>query len=128
MIFNGDFGLFDRPDVQKTYTVQEIADMFNVTTDTVRNISNRMNLPHEYITKNRARLAVYPYEVVKIFREYFEAREKQRKLAEERKIKVVISEEATATELDHPLVKDKRFLKLSYFPDVIPDCFKECEE
>ena len=28
----------------------------------------------------------------------------------------------------HPLVKDKRFLKLSFFPDVIPECFKECEK
>lgn len=127
MIFNGDFGLFDRPDVQKFYTVQEIADMFNVTTVTVRNISNRMNLPHEYITKNRARLAVYPHEVVKIFREYFEAREKKRKLAEERKVKIVVNDEASETELDHPLVTNKRWLKLNEWPDVIPDCFKEVE-
>lgn len=127
MIFNGDFGLFDRPDVQKTYTVQEIADMFNVTADTVRNISNRMNLPHEYITKNRARLAVYPYEVVKIFCEYFEAREKKRKLAEERKITVVVNDETPETIKDHPLVTDRRCLNINWWPDVVPDCFKEVD-
>ena len=27
----------------------------------------------------------------------------------------------------HPLVTDKRWLKLNEWPDVIPDCFKECE-
>ena len=28
----------------------------------------------------------------------------------------------------HPLVTDKRWLKLNEWPDVIPDCFKECED
>ena len=27
----------------------------------------------------------------------------------------------------HPLVTDKRCLKLGYWPDVIPDCFKEVD-
>ena len=36
-------------------------------------------------------------------------------------------EEETDGAEKHPLVKDKRFLSLSYFPNVIPDCFKECE-
>ena len=37
-------------------------------------------------------------------------------------------EEETDGAEKHPLVKDKRFLSLSYFPNVIPDCFKECEK
>ena len=29
---------------------------------------------------------------------------------------------------EHPLVTDKRCLNLYYWPDVIPDCFKDMEE
>lgn len=36
-------------------------------------------------------------------------------------------EEETDGAEKHPLVKDKRFLSLSYFPNVIPDCFKEVD-
>lgn len=25
----------------------------------------------------------------------------------------------------HPLVRDEKFFKTSYFPEVMPDCFKE---
>jgi hypothetical protein len=28
----------------------------------------------------------------------------------------------------HPLVKDERYFKTSYFPDTVPECFKENEE
>jgi transcriptional antiterminator len=81
---SGDFTSYtQKPDVEKFYTVAELAEYFNVTCDTIRNISNRMALPHDYITKNRARLAVYPYESLKIIQEHFDAREKLRKLAEE---------------------------------------------
>ena len=37
-------------------------------------------------------------------------------------------QETTADAAEHPLVTDPRFLKLSYFPDVVPACFEECEE
>lgn len=126
---SGDFTSYtQKPDVEKFYTVAELAEYFNVTCDTIRNISNRMALPHDYITKNRARLAVYPYESVKVFREYFETREKLRKLAEERKVKIVVNDEATETELDHPLVINKEFLKLNVWPDIVPACFQELGE
>lgn len=116
-----------KSDVEKFYTVTELAELFNVTCDTIRNISNRMNLPHDYVTRHKARLAIYPYESVKIIQEHFDAREKLRKLAEERKVKNFVNDETAEGAEDHPLVKDKRFLSLSYFPNVIPDCFKEVD-
>jgi hypothetical protein len=36
--------------------------------------------------------------------------------------------ELEAAQAEHPLVTDPRCLKFSYWPDVVPDCFKECDE
>ena len=36
--------------------------------------------------------------------------------------------ETTADAAEHPLVKDPRYLKLSYFPDIVPACFEEVDE
>lgn len=41
------------------------------------------------------------------------------------KLKKQKHEEETYGSEKHPLVKDKRFLSLSYFSNVVPDCFKE---
>jgi hypothetical protein len=118
-----------KPDVEKFYTVAELAELFNVTCDTIRNISNRMNLPHDYVTRHKARLAIYPYESVKIIQEHFEAREKLRRLAEENRAKKIINDEpAEGNAEDHPLVTDKQYLKLSVWPDVVPKCFEELGE
>ena len=123
---SGDFTSYtQKPEVEKFYTVAELAEYFNVTCDTIRNISNRMALPHDYITKTRARLAVYPYESLKIIQEHFDAREKLRKLAEERKVKNFVNDETAEGAEDHPLVTNKEFLKLNVWPDVIPACFQE---
>lgn len=125
---SGDFTSYtQKPDVEKFYTVAELAEYFNVTCDTIRNISNRMVIPHDYIARNGARLAVYPYDSLKIFKAHFDAREKLRKLAEERKVKNFVNDETAEGAEDHPLVTDKRWLKLNEWPDVIPECFKECE-
>jgi hypothetical protein len=35
------------------------------------------------------------------------------------------SNDQEASEIEHPLVTDKRFLKLSYFPETTPSCFEE---
>jgi hypothetical protein len=127
---SGDFTSYtQKPDVEKFYTVTELAELFNVTCDTIRNISNRMNLPHDYVTRHKARLAIYPYESVKIIQEHFEAREKLRRLAEENRAKKIINDEpAEGNAEDHPLVTDKQYLKLSVWPDVTPKCFEELGE
>lgn len=125
MIFQGDFGLTEKPEVQKMYSVQEIAEKFHVTCNTIRNLSNRMNLPHDFMITDRARIAVYPYESIKVLQEYFDKREKKRKLAEQLKIRAMVNDETPEDIESHPLVKDKRCLKLSWWPDIVPVCFEE---
>ena len=46
----------------------------------------------------------------------------------EDEVKKLVEEEKQTSEGTHPLVTDKRFLQLSYFPDVTPKCFEEIED
>jgi hypothetical protein len=46
----------------------------------------------------------------------------------EDEVKKVVEEEKQNSEGNHPLVTDKRFLQLSFFPDVVPKCFEELDE
>ena len=66
-----------KPEVEKLYTVQEIAELCECSCDVVRNVSNRMKIPHEYVTRNGASVSVYPYSSVKIIKAYWEEKKKQ---------------------------------------------------
>ena len=124
------YSLTQKPEIDRIYTVHEIAELFECSDNVVRNISFRLDIPHTYITKNKARVTIYPYGSLRLFKNYFNARAKKRNETALKKVTLIREEETTDAEdaTAHPLVKDKRFLKLSFFPDVIPDCFKECEE
>jgi hypothetical protein len=69
------------------------------------------------------------YDAYRLVKDIHEEKEQRRKeAAKNAELKKQKHEEETDGAEKHPLVKDKRFLSLSYFPNVIPDCFKECEE
>jgi hypothetical protein len=121
------YSLTQKPEIDRIYTVHEIAELFECSDDVVRNISFRLDIPHTYTTKNKARVTIYPYGSLRFFKNYFDARAKKRNETALKKVTLIREEETDGAE-NHPLVKDKRFLKLSFFPDVIPECFKECEE
>ena len=121
------YSLTQKPERDRIYTVHEIAELFECSDNVVRNISFRLDIPHTYITKNKARVTIYPYGSLRLFKNYFNARAKKRNETALKKVTLIREEETTGAE-DHPLVTDKRWLKLNEWPDTIPDCFKECEE
>ena len=116
-----------RPEIDRIYTVHEIAELFECSDNVVRNISFRLDIPHTYTTKNKARVVIYPYGSLRLFKNYFDARAKKRNETALKKVTLIRKEETTGAE-DHPLVTDNRCLDLNYWPDVVPVCFKECEE
>ena len=120
-----------RPDVQKFYTVQETADLLDTSCDEVRRIVLYYKVKHETVRTRQSKAIMLDYDAYRLVKDIHEEKEQRRKEAAERAVirKQKAEEENGADdESAHPLVKDKRFLKLSFFPDVIPDCFKECEE
>ena len=121
------YSLTQKPEIDRIYTVHEIAELFECSDNVVRNISFRLDIPHTYITKNKARVVIYPYGSLRLFKNYFNARAKKRNETALKKVTLIREEETTGAE-DHPLVTDKRCLNLNWWPDVVPDCFKESEE
>lgn len=71
--------------------------------------------------------AIYPYESVIKLIDLTRKNKEKAAAREERKVIVQQDAKKTLEELraEHPLVIDDRFFKTSYFPEVIPECFKE---
>lgn len=130
MNFKGIFGIYEKPDKQKVYTVQETADLLEASCDEVRKYIVYRNIPHKVIRTKESRAIILDYDAVRLIKEYHEAKLKKREETKKNELLKMQSEETAGAEKaeDHPLVTDKRCLKLNWWPDIIPDCFKECEE
>ncbi len=61
---------------------------------------------------------------LKLTGEYRTARNK----ALEDEVKRIVEEDRAAMAESHPLVKDKRLFRVSYWPDVTPSCFEDLDE
>lgn len=117
-----------RPDVHKFYTVQETADLLDTSCDEVRRIVLYYKVKHETVRTKQSKAIMLDYDAYRLVKDIHEEKEQRRKEAAERAVikrQKAEEENGADDESAHPLVKDKRFLKLSFFPDVIPDCFKE---
>lgn len=115
-----------KPDVQKVYTTEEVAELLEVSTAIVRSIVVYNNLDQKVLPTDKGRRAYYTYDTFRQIKAIHENKLKKRNAF----IKNQQNKQTETNEADadaHPLVKDKRFLNLSFFPDVIPDCLKELE-
>lgn len=114
-----------RPDVQKIYTTRELADLLNTTDAQIRNIANYYHIEYKIVKTNNSRAMIFDYDAARLVKERYEVRLQKKK-------QLAITERQDPKEIeeleDHRLVIDKRFLDLSYWPDIVPDCFKECKE
>lgn len=117
----------ERPEVQKIYTTEEIAMILDVSTARVRNIANYYHIEHTVLPTSNSRAAVYSYDAMRQIKECYETMKKKSDRLKLQQIAESIqkSNDQEASENEHPLVTDKRFLKLSYFPETTPSCFEE---
>ena len=118
-----------RPDVQKFYTVQETADLLDTSCDEVRRIIGYYKVKHEVVITKQSRAIMLDYDSFRLVKNVYDEKQKRKAAAlKATALKKDKPEEETTGAEDHPLVTDKRWLKLNEWPDTIPDCFKECEE
>lgn len=114
-----------KPEVQKIYTTQEIAEYLETTCSVIRNIVSYYHIPRSVVPTENSRAAFYSYDAVREIKEYFEAKKSKERQAIIRQ--KLLEKELTDEEAEtlHPLVTDKRCLNLNWWPDVVPECFKE---
>ena len=119
-----------RPDIQKVYTTKEVAELLGITEASVRGIVKNYDLDFSVVPTKSSRAACYSYDTVRQIKEYHEATVKRFEKIRLDKMKAMQDQSMSTEDMKrlHPLVTDERYFKLSYFPDVVPECFKECEE
>lgn len=119
--------LVEKPEKQKIYTTEEIAQILDTSPTDVRNIASYYHIEYDVIQEGEAHRAYYTYDAYRLIKERVEIRRNKATKKALKKEPERTEEEVAALE-DHSLVTDKRCLNLDYWPDVVPVCFKECEE
>ena len=103
----------------------QVADLVGYSKGWVSNISTKYKIDHILTTNHNSKVAYYSQEAVNKIFEIAELKKKQKctpqKITE-------IAQQQTASAEDHPLVKDLRCLNFKYWPDIVPNCFKELDE
>lgn len=118
----------ERPEVQKIYTTQEIADYLETSASIIRNIAHYYNIEKKVCPTKNSRAAYYTYDSVRLIKEHYEAKRNKERQDAISRMKVV-KPELTLDEMKklHPLVTEERFLNLNYWPDITPKCFVDLD-
>lgn len=109
----------------RMFTVSDIQRICGASPNVIRGIAERANI-ESFVSAERRNKIVFDFQSMKQIVEIYRHISTSDDIASRNKNK---TEPKTIEELraEHPLVKDDRFFKLSFFPDVVPNCFKECE-
>ena len=113
-----------RPANPRLFLAAEMANALEITIPCFYSLMRKLDLDNIKKPDGRGHNVMYfTHDALARCREELERRENAEKAKQE-----TGRAELEAAQAEHPLVTDPRCLKLSYWPDVIPDCFKECEE
>ena len=113
----------DRATEENNYTTKQLAELLGTSSSCISNIAIRYNIPKKVLIAEKARVAYFSKESLEKFRNILdEMQDKRAKWEQKRTEATAALEEA---ETLHPLVTDKRCLNLNWWPDVVPECFKE---
>ena len=113
----------DRATEENNYTTRQLAELLGTSSSCISNIAIRYSIPKKVLIAEKARVAYFSKESLEQFRNILDEMQDKRAKWEQKKAEATAAlEEAEAL---HPLVTDKRCLNLNWWPDVVPECFKE---
>lgn len=111
------------PIEEKMFTITDIQRVCGASPNIIRSIAEKAGV-ESFISKGNRHSIVFDFnsarQIIAIYKNYSRVDE----IAKRNRSEPKTIEELRA---EHPLVTDDRFFKLSFFPDVVPNCFKECE-
>ena len=119
-----NFEIKNPVNVEKKFTALQLANIFNCSDGAIHVYSNEIGLQPKILREGARRFSQWSYSDYIILKYYIGER---RKGITKDKIKIPV-EMLNSSENEHPLVTDKRCLKLNYWPDVVPSCFQDLEE
>ena len=113
-----------RPENERLFLASDMAAALGITAPCFYSLMKKLDLDNIKKPDGRGHNVMYfTHDALARCREELERRENADRAKRE-----IGRAELEADAAEHPLVTDPRFLKLSYFPDVTPACFEECEE
>ena len=118
---NNRYSAHDIPEKQRYFTTREICEITGKSDNTVRKVARLLGIDYEIRPVGNQRNAYFSWLQKQKFVEYFKQHKSEKKIKEE----LVTSDES---QKDHPLVKDVRCLQFSYWPDTVPNCFKDLDK
>lgn len=111
-----------RPEEDRMFTVTDICKMVGASPCVIRSLAENAGI-ESFLSKERKNVIVFNFkgmkQIVALYKNVIGIDEvkKNNKVQEPKTIEELRTE--------HPLVKDDRFFKLSFFPDIVPKCFTE---
>ena len=113
-----------KSEADRMFTISDIQRISGASPNIIRGIAERANI-ESFIKKDGRGTVVFDFHSMKQIVSIYKNHSRVDEIVAKNQPKV----EKTIEQLraEHPLVKDDRFFKLSFFPDVVPNCFKECE-
>lgn len=107
------------------YTTTQVMELAGCSWAHVLNIAKEFDIYKIVKPTSNSRAAYFPKESMEKIVDIVEARRKARRdKAKEKAIKIAEANK-DAVEDEHPLVTDKNCLKLSYWPETVPNCFED---
>ncbi len=117
------FNYTQHPESECKFLASEMATALGITIPSFYELAKKLDLDRTMENDYRGRKAAFfDHAALARCREELERRERKESPRPE------VQAALEAAKEEHPLVTDERFLKLSYFPDIVPACFAEVDE
>ena len=113
------------PPAERVFTTEDIALLSGYSKEGVRGIMTKLGFKPKIRPTKTSREGVWDYTAYKALMQWANyQKERKAKLEAAKKEPIKSLEQLKA---EHPLVTDSRCFKLSWWPDTVPDCFKEID-
>lgn len=125
------FSFWDIPeDTQKLFTTDEVGKILNVKPSNISSMAYRYGIKKIIKATNKGRTYYFDYKAMREIKDYFDRRNKEREAKGLQRLEAELTEKYSIEELKklHPLVTDERCFRMSYWPETLPNCFKNLEE
>ena len=123
----GLYEIGQAPKDNRTFTTSEIALASGYSKEGVRGLLNKFRIKCKIRPTQTSREAVWDYTAYKAVMDWKKEKDEIRKSKEIKQPTKEYVQTLEELKKTHPLVRDVRFFRLSYFPETIPECFKELD-
>ena len=104
------------------FTASQVAEMAGCTSSWISYTAIKNNIDHIVKPNHQSKVAFYSKDAAEKIIEIINKRKAEKELKKKNKEAVTVTPDENAEA--HPLVIDPRCLRLSYWPDIVPECFK----